>query len=208
VGRARSAEQRKPWSALHEAYTAPSWSWAAISGVASFEAVRATKEEVRNQDRKYDPAIIHTFNLELATPDPFGRIASAELFLTAPVVRGVLGRDHDAGTNEVHNRHGIDLTDSSNDYIGRLYVDIPTERDTMTYMDCIFLFSQWDDIHTTTYDDGRRKWQLLDTQETRGLGLALLPVDGRAMTYKRVGSLQHLSLMPFKSQKEATIIVI
>jgi hypothetical protein len=208
VRRARSLEQQKPWCARHETYIAPSWSWAAISGVASFEAVRATKEEVRNQARKYGPAIIHTFNLELATLDPFGRIASAELYITAPVFHGVMGHDHDRGTNEVHNRHGIDLREDNKDYFGRLYVDVSTERDTMTYVDCIFLFSQWDDTHTTTYDDGRKKWQLLDTQETRGLGLALLPVDGRAMTYKRVGSLQHLSLNPFKSQKEATIIVI
>jgi hypothetical protein len=142
VRRARSLEQQKPWCARHETYIAPSWSWAAISGVASFEAVRATKEEVRNQARKYGPAIIHTFNLELATLDPFGRIASAELYITAPVFHGVMGHDHDRGTNEVHNRHGIDLREDNKDYFGRLYVDVSTERDTMTYVDCIFLFSQ------------------------------------------------------------------
>jgi hypothetical protein len=176
----------------YERYIAPSWSWASIDGPISFETLsRARVPRITDIHQRGSPRII-SHHVDLAGPDPFGRISTAYLKVSAPLIRGVLGYD---GTR---NSTGIgpqlrDFTDQN--ILGTAVFDVIVERLPLKVVTCLYLFS------TNTRD-------ATNDEELTGLGLALLPVEDREVTYTRVGYIQDLKLKYFEGGKVHDITII
>jgi hypothetical protein len=184
----------------HKNYVAPTWSWASVIGPKSFRAVEEFQLDVPNSallppdthnhtDRGI--LVIKDYMVELATSDPYGQIKSAWLHISAPMIHGVL-KEITTSSNGLYGRH-FRLTDSSGRFIGMLYLDIPSERGSLQVVRCIPLFP----------DE-----PMPVTERTRGMGLALVPVEGKQTSYRRVGHVQELSHQLFMALPKETFTLI
>ncbi|CZR69841.1 uncharacterized protein PAC_19741 [Phialocephala subalpina] len=157
-------------------YIAPTWSWASVIGPKSFNAVEKLQLHRRTKGlfppdthHEADGAmlIIKKFTFELATSDPYGQMKSASLHISAPMISGILG--YDSSYNSGYGQQ-ILLKDLSGHIIGQLHFDVPSERGLLQAVRCVPLFP-----------DRNAPWL------ERGMGLALVSVEGKQSSYRRVG---------------------
>ena len=181
-----------------DTFVAPSWSWVLVDGPISFNAIKdrtsLTRDLVPQITDPHQKGLITITNLrlELAGPDPYGPLSTANLKVSTPVIRGVLG--YDASWNNMGNI--ILLKDfSDQNVLGDMFFDIHAERKSLKIVHCVFLF---------TTNSQRAK----ENEELRGLGLALLPVEGKDAIYTRIGHIQGLRLKFFEEAKVQDITII
>jgi hypothetical protein len=121
-----------------ESYRAPSWSWASCDGRVSF-LVNHLENEIDpdswTNGHDHGPDSIDIFlitnveaNSEPFGPDRFGRLKSASLSLTAPILKINNVKKHEPSPGSRGNKHTIEvpMTDAQT-YIGNAYLDHPTE---------------------------------------------------------------------------------
>lgn len=187
----------------HSKYVAPTWSWASVQGETTFSSFKTTLEDVSEEMKilpsgafKDGVAMINGYSIDLATADPYGRLNSATLSITAPILSAVLGYDAS------YNNFGqiIQIRDFSGEHIlGDVFFDVPSERGSMKVVRCIYLFSSRcrGNTHSRT-----------GQPPGCGLGLALIPVEGEERVYKRVGHVQCLKLDGFRDLPRETFTII
>jgi hypothetical protein len=177
----------------HTSYVAPSWSWASGSGEIHFVydegryetstgATWASFGPPNYTPKKYTP-VITGHNIGLRTSDPFSRIHSAELYVTAPVLDGVLRPDTKASSDEVPCLW-IPLETK---LCGIVNFDVRADASSIKVVRVIFLSLVVSD---------------------KGVGIAMVPVEGRECTYKRVGCVQDLDIVPFRSLKAESFTIV
>ncbi|KAL4925416.1 uncharacterized protein BDV17DRAFT_294477 [Aspergillus undulatus] len=124
-------------------------------------------------------ARLDKYMIELSKPDPFGQIESTELYIKAQVLDAVLSHDK----KHIHDPYQIQKYGRQ---YGGIELDLPAESESLVVVQCILLF----------FLNG-----------VRGIGLAIVPVEGRERTYRRVGLLTSLNWASFQGLEKEIILV-
>lgn len=123
--------------------------------------------------------MITGYYIDLLTSDPFGQIRAAELHVKARIINGVLDYYR---ASDFHF-----LRDSIGKWFGHMQFDVKEESKSVKVVRCIYLFPE---------------------EHGRGLGLALVPVEGSESTYRRVGLISELDKNYFQDIDAEDITLI
>ncbi|CAG8955523.1 hypothetical protein HYFRA_00009476 [Hymenoscyphus fraxineus] len=218
--------------ARHDVYVSPTWSWASVMGPTTFSALRKpllfdpglalyslefsqSMEEDMLGIKKYSTRtrelvapdrgilVIKKHTTKLATSDPYGRVKSASLHISAAIVKGVLRYPDENGYKRQYGPCSR-LCDCYGNALGNLYFDVPSEYTiakpedapllcSLQIVHCVALFMK----ENETVPERRR-----------GMGLALVPVEGEEATYRRVGHIQELVYERFRVMSSKDIILV
>ncbi|KAH7379148.1 ankyrin repeat-containing domain protein [Phaeosphaeria sp. MPI-PUGE-AT-0046c] len=173
----------------HARYIAPSWSWAAIHGSVqysiSMEAIYVPPIPLVDEGI----AVITHHTTNLSSLDSYGAVESGELHLYGPVVWACSSSARDkydyAELRCIPGHEAIVCC-----------FDIQAERYDYSLVMCIVLFCDSSDSDGSVAIDAK------------GVGLALVPVDGRANTYRRVGYVELLNMDLFRVAPKQDIFVV
>lgn len=173
----------------HKRFIAPSWSWAAIHGSVQYSI---------SMDSIYVPpvpliddgiAVIKHHETSLSSLDEYGTLSSGELHLYGPVVWAVSSSARDrydyAELRCIPGQEAIVCC-----------FDVQTERYDYSLVMCIVLFADLSDYDGNVAVDAS------------GVGLALVPVDGRVNTFRRVGYVELLNMPLFRRAPKQDIVIV
>jgi len=183
----------RPIPMRHATFIAPSWSWASVNGTTSFGLSQGREEKLR-PPVKHEPGLtaqIQRYDLALATPDPFGPLASASLHLRAPLIHAILEFSPGSSTYYLYGPQAQSVAD----WIGSMTFDIQVEGEKLKVVRCVALYRNHG-------EKGERP--------TSGVGLAVVPVEGREGegVYRRVGLVWCLRMGEFEGVEEREVVLI
>lgn len=177
----------------HETYIAPSWSWTSIVGC----IIHFNDDNLDGPDSAvHEPGTtvsIDNYAIQLATPDPFGPLAAAELHVRAPVVDLILDW-YDAASH--YFLHSPAETQRGK-CVGEMRFDVPDEGRELKVVRCVALYS---DAMCT--DHGRVE------RPVCGVGIAVVRVGGEGDVYRRVGRVWCLRLSCFEGVGEESVVLV
>ncbi|KAF2828084.1 hypothetical protein CC86DRAFT_393245 [Ophiobolus disseminans] len=186
---------RKP--VRHPTYIAPSWSWASVNGKIAFSSENRSGKDTDGDASAelHTPdltATIEKWDMQLSTRDSFGPLASARLYLRAPVVDAIL-EYYSASSSYFLNGPGGGPAQR----IGHMTFDVPPESEGFTVVRCIALFRIAECEHAR-----------YAKEPTCGVGLAVVPVKGEEGVYRRVGRVGCLRMRWFEGVGEEGVVLV
>src|SRR5690242_2616921 len=169
-------------------HVAPSWSWAAVNGLVTFQSPRDSTEQFSHKVKGL--ATITHHQVDLCTADPYGAVKSGSLHLRAPMLTGYLVED----LSEDRCRFVASLNDELK--YGFVNLDDQDETQQPHAVTCIALFAQ-------SPLPGR-----IDFSGDSGSGIALVRVGEASSTYRRVGHAWDLRMELFEEVEAEDIILV
>ncbi|PYH89336.1 hypothetical protein BO71DRAFT_488046 [Aspergillus ellipticus CBS 707.79] len=147
-------------------------------------------------------SIVCSYKFELLTSDPFGHISSAELHMNGPISNAFFDNPFRSA------RVGLeDVQDSSGDNgYNRVDLDVPKENLDFKVVQCICLWRKGGDEGDEMRSSSRRMRH--EENPTYGIGLALVPLEGKKHTYRRIGLIRGLKLSIFQDLEAEDFILV
>ncbi|KAH6639638.1 heterokaryon incompatibility protein-domain-containing protein [Boeremia exigua] len=167
-----------------DAYIAPSWSWASLSGPVWFLPVL--------DKSRLGPVTITHHHIALCTSDPYGAVKSASLHVRTPVLAGFIEKKGDIWCFVSEKNLAGDNFPA---IYGHVDFDIAAEAEQVHAVKCIPLVDYPEEM-----TDGPDIY--------RGQGLALVPVGDSGNTYKRIGVSWHVDAELFAGLPAEDIIIV
>lgn len=173
----------------HVRYIAPSWSWAAIHGSVQYSISMETIYVPPIPLVDDGIAVLTHHETSLSSLDSYGAVESGELHLYGPVVWAVASSARDQyDYAELRCIPGHEAVVCN--------FDIQAERYDYSLVMCIVLFCDASDLDGSVAIDAS------------GVGLALVPVDSKVNTYRRVGYVELLKMDLFRAAPKQDIIIV
>jgi hypothetical protein len=194
-----NAQRREP--ARHATYIAPTWSWASVDDTVTYEPGSHGDADISSPST-HEPgltAMMEKWEIELATGDTFGPLASASLHICVPLIDALL--EPSVGSSEfyLYGPQGS-RDDWRGRWIGHLTFDMPSEGEGEGVKVVRVFALLW---HVEYCEHGKKGETL-----TCGVGLAVVPVRGKKGVYMRVGRVLCLRMEYLEGVGEEEVMLI
>jgi hypothetical protein len=179
-------------SKRHKRFLAPTWSWASVAAATWYKILQPRFDEPPVPPLPPEDGAIKIVSCNLAISNPsdeFSSLLSAELHISAPIIKGVFV--YGPFSTSSSGRRIAPLTNFKGDErYGKMWFDFPVDGEELglKVVNIVFLIKK-------------------DNPES-GIGLAIIPVEGREGVYRRVGIVEGVPVKCFAGKEYLDVILI
>jgi hypothetical protein len=191
-----NTQRRVP--ARHPDYIEPSWSWASVNGTITYE--QGIRKETDRLSVVHEPgltATIKNWEIKLAGTNSFRPLMSAILNICAPLVDAILEPSIGSSSYYPYNPTRAQQ-DQRGRWIGHMAFDVHSEGEGLKVVRVFALF------RNATYCEHGNRGEM----PTCGVGVVVVPVQGKKGVYRRVGRVSHLWMEYFDGVEEEDIMLV